>query len=182
MSAWARSGPPAESVAAVPDRLEGAAIAGVRIVVAVLWLVNVGWKLPPDFGERERGGLYLFTSWAVEFEVFGPFAWVVREVVLPNFRLFGWAVFVVEACLGGFLLVGLATRGWALVGAAQSVAIALSVLNAPHEWPWSYYLLIAVHLLLFATAAGRSWGLDGVLRPVWAGRQGPWSRLALRLS
>jgi thiosulfate dehydrogenase [quinone] large subunit len=65
---------------------------------------------------------------------------------------------------------------------AQSVAIALSVLNAPHEWPWSYYLMIAVHLLLFATAAGRVWGLDGLLRPVWAASQGRWSRLALRLS
>jgi len=43
----------------------------------------------------------------------------------------------------------------------------MSVMNAPHEWEWSYYLMILAHVALFATAAGRSYGLDGVLRPSW---------------
>jgi thiosulfate dehydrogenase (quinone) large subunit len=86
---------------------------------------------------------------------------------LPNFTFFGWMVLLVEAALGAFLLIGLATRFWALIGIAQTVVIALSVLNAPHEWYWSYLLMLLVHVALFATAAGRYGGLDGLLRPGW---------------
>jgi len=87
--------------------------------------------------------------------------------VLPNFTFFGWLVLLVEAALGAFLVIGLATRFWALIGIAQTVVIALSVLNAPHEWYWSYLLMLLVHVALFATAAGRYAGLDGLLRPEW---------------
>jgi hypothetical protein len=47
---------------------------------------------------------------------------------------------LVEAPLGAFLLIGLATRFWALAGAAHTVVITLSVLRAPNEWHWSYFL------------------------------------------
>ncbi|WP_367115274.1 TQO small subunit DoxD [Actinophytocola sp.] len=89
---------------------------------------------------------------------------------------------LVEAGIGAFLLVGLATRLWALIGAAQSVVIALSVLNAPHEWPWAYYLMILIHLAFFATMAGRAYGVDGVLRPSWQASSHPLARVLVRLS
>ena len=139
----------------------------LRVTLGLLWLVNSGWKRPPDFGEEQARGLYAFTRDAVDHEVFAPYAWVVREVVLPNFRFFGWVVLLTEAALGAFLLLGLATRFWAVVGLAQSVTITLSVLNTPGEWEWSYYLMMAAHLGVFALAAGRTGGLDGLLRPVW---------------
>ena len=70
--------------------------------------------------------------------------------MLPNFAFFGWMVLLVEASLGAFLLIGLATRFWAVIGVAQTVVIMLSVLNAPHEWYWSHLLMLLVHLALFA--------------------------------
>jgi thiosulfate dehydrogenase [quinone] large subunit len=134
--------------------------------VGLLWLQNVGWKTPPDFGRGDPpAGLYRFTGYAVSHEVFPPYAWLVDRVVLPNFTVFGWLVLLVEASLGAFLLIGLATRFWALVGIAQTVAITLSVLNAPNEWAWSYLLMLLAHAAVFATAAGRYFGLDGLLRP-----------------
>lgn len=150
-----------------PDsRLALGVVALVRIAAALLWIQNVGWKVPPDFGQANNGGLYHFTRFAVERPVFGPYAWLVEHLVLPNFTFFGWVTLLTEAALGAFLLIGLATRFWALIGVLQSLAITLSVLNAPNEWHWSYFLMIMVHLLIFATAAGRSFGVDGVLHPV----------------
>ncbi|MBA2700014.1 MAG: DoxX family membrane protein [Nocardioidaceae bacterium] len=148
-----------------------------RVAVALLWIENVGWKRPPDFGALRR-----FTGDAVEYPVFAPFSWVVEHVVLPNFTFFAWMTLLVEASIGAFLLIGLATRFWAVVGIGQSMAIMLSVMNAPNEWEWSYYLMILAHVALFATAAGRSYGLDGVLRPVWRRSESRLSHLALRLS
>jgi thiosulfate dehydrogenase [quinone] large subunit len=173
----------APSVSALDDsRASRWLVAVVRVVVALLWVQNVYWKVPPDFGERRDADLYRFTRDAVDHPVFAPYAFVVKHVVLPNFTFFGWMTLLVEASLGAFLLIGLATRLWALVGVAQGLAITLSVLNTPGEWHWSYYLMIAAHLMLFAVAAGRAGGLDGVLRPVWQASDGPLSRLMLRIS
>jgi thiosulfate dehydrogenase [quinone] large subunit len=165
------------------SRLDRALIAVLRIGVALLWLQNAGWKDPPDFGRGDPpGGLYLFTTYAVSHEVFPPYAWLVERLVLPNFAFFGWLVLLVEAALGAFLLIGLATRFWALVGVAQTVAITLSVLNAPNEWAWSYLLMLLAHAALFATAAGRYFGLDGLLRPGWQRSRAWWARWLVRAS
>lgn len=147
-------------------------VAVVRVTVGLLWIENLSWKRPPEFGNRSNPpeGLYDWTLRGVQNEVFAPWAWFVENVVLPNFLVFAWLTFVVEACLGGFLLVGLATRFWALVGVAQSFAIIFSVLQTPHEWFWAYLLMVAAHLMLFAVAAGRAYGVDGVLRPHWQSR------------
>ncbi|GAB3651132.1 TQO small subunit DoxD [Glycomyces tarimensis] len=153
-------------------------IAAVRVGVALMWIDNVSWKVPPDFGRGEEPStLYRWTLNAVEYEVLAPWAWFIDTVVLPNFTVFGWLVLAIEASLGAFLLVGLFTRAFALLGVVQSLAITFSVLNTPHEWYWAYLLMVLIHLLLFATAAGRYGGMDGVLRPAWARRDGRLDRL-----
>jgi len=166
-----------------PSRMNRAAIAIVRVGVALLWLQNAGWKTPPDFGHGDPpGGLYLSTTYAVSHQVLGPYAWLVERLVLPNFTFFAWMVLLVEASLGAFLLIGLATRFWAVIGMAQTIVIMLSVLNAPHEWHWSYLLMLLVHMALFATAAGRYVGLDGLLRPSWQQSELGLARLLVRAS
>lgn len=152
-------------------------IAVLRVAVALLWIQNVNWKLPPDFVRLRQ-----FTNFAVEYPVFPPFSWIVEHVVLTNFTLFGYVTLLTEFSLGAFLLAGLFTRFWAAIGILQTLAITMSVLNAPHEWHWSYYLMIAAHVVLIATAAGRVAGLDGLLRPRWRISSNPLAKLALRAS
>ena len=72
--------------------------------------------------------------------------------------------------LSAALLLGLATRFWALVGIAQTVAIFLSVGASPNEWKWSYFLMAAAHLAVLGFAAGRVWGLDSLVRRRVGGR------------
>ena len=146
----------------VDGALPRAAIAGVRILIGLLWLSNVAWKTPPDFRTLER-----FTRWGVDFPVFAPFSTVVDKVILPNLTFFGYVTLITEASLGAFLLLGLATRLWAVVGMIMTASIALTVINAPHEWSWAYYLMFAAHAALWASAAGRCFGLDGLLRAGW---------------
>lgn len=150
----------------------GISVAILRIAVGLLWIQNAAWKVPPDFGQIDDRGLYFWASQAVEYPVLPPYSWFVENIVLPQIGIFGWAILLLEAALGAFLLIGLATRFWALVGIAQSLAITFSVLNAPQEWHWAYYLMILAHLVLLGTAAGRRIGLDGVFRPIWESSPG----------
>ena len=154
-----------------------AGIAFVRILFGLLWLTQASWKVPPDFG-----ALAHFTSFAYRKPVFAPYGWIAEFVVIPHIEVFGYLVIVIEASLGAFLILGLATRFWALVGMAQTLVIALSVLNAPNEWSWAYYMMFAGHVAIFATAAGRSFGLDGLLRAGWSRSDHRLSRLLVRAS
>jgi hypothetical protein len=142
------------SPTAPPARLSGIALAALRILAGLMWLANVIWKLPPDFGENGRAGLYFWTRLTVDHPVFPPYSWVVENFVLPNFTAFGWLVFVVETLLAVLLLTGTAVRLAAVLGIGQSLAIGLSVAEAPNEWPWAYAMMIGIHLvLLFAPSA-----------------------------
>ncbi len=153
------------------------AAAAVRVLVGLLWLYNVAWKRPPDFGESSGKGLYGFTKDAVLHPVFPPYSWVVEHLVLPNFAVFGWAVLAAETALAVLLLTGAFVRVAALLGIAQSLAIGLSVAETPGEWPWSYWLMIGVHVALLFSAAGAVLAVDALRSryPVPGGR----SRLAL---
>lgn len=165
------------------DRTAAISAVVVRVVVGLLWLENLTWKTPPNFGSDDNSGLYFFTSEAVSYPLFAPYSALVENVVLPNFAPFGWGVFLAEICLAVFLLLGLATRFWALVGIAQSMAIFLTLGAAPNEWKWSYFLMMAAHLAVLGFAAGRVWGLDSRLRArAFSGRRGRLSRWYLLAS
>ena len=143
-------------------RFQAVGATTLRMIVGLLWLYNVAWKRAPDFGQDAENGLFKFTSYAVSDPVLPPFSWVVEHVVLPNFALFGWGVLLAESTLAVLLLTGAWVRLAAAIGIAQSVAIALSVAFAPHEWPWSYWLMIGAHLLLLLSSAGRILAVDAI--------------------
>ena len=154
-----------------PDRRTVArALAGLRIAAGLLWLFNVNWKRPPDFGRDSGRDLYRYVQDAIDHPVFPPYSWIIQHVVQPAFIPFGWGVLVAETVLAALLLTGTYTRLAALLGIVQSGAIALSVLLTPGEWPWSYYLMIAIHMVLFVGSAGRVWGVDGVRAAAAEGR------------
>jgi len=165
------------------QRSSAGALAGLRILVGLLWLYNAGWKRPPDFGKSSGSGLYGYTQDAVAHPVLPPYSWLVEHVVLPNFTAFGWAVLVVETLLAVLLLTGSLVRIAALVGIGQSLAIGLSVAQTPGEWPWSYALMIGAHALLLFSSAGRVFAVDGVRGLGVPPRRltDPWGILAIAL-
>ena len=129
----------------------------LRIVMGLLWLQNTSWKRPPFSSGNTFGK---FVQHAVEYPVFAPYSWVVEHVVIPNFSAFGYMVMLVEGSLAILLLLGLYTRTIALVGIVQSSAILMSVLRAPGEWGWAYWMMLLIHVVLFATAGGGRFSVD----------------------
>lgn len=142
----------------------------LRVLLGLLWLWNVNWKVPPDFGEEGQRGLYKFTAFAVSDPVFPPYSWVVENVVLPGLPVFGWGVIVSETALAVLLLSGAWIRAAALLGIAQSVAITLSVAFAPHEWAWAYLLMTGAHVALLLSSPGRLVAVDAVRAGLSDGR------------
>lgn len=136
-------------------------MAALRILLGLLWLYNVSWKRPLDFGQDSGSGLYGFTKDAVDHPVFPPYSWIVDTFVLPNFAAFGWMVLIAETLLAVLLLTGTFVRVAALVGVGQSLAIGLSVAQTPGEWPWSYWLMIGAHLVLVLGVSGAFLAVDG---------------------
>lgn len=150
---------------ALERRAETATVGGVRILVGLLWLANLHWKVPPHFGQDNGGGLYKYVAGTLRHSTFAPYQWLTEHIVAENFTVFAWITLSTETVLATLLLIGYRTRVVALVGAAMSTSIFLSVLyyDRADEWSWGYLLMIGVHLLLAAVSAGNAAGVDGVL-------------------
>ncbi len=155
----------AERLTVLDEKTRGLILGLCRIGVGLMWLANIHWKVPTDFGETNQGGLYKYSASVLRNSTFAPFKWFTEEILLPNFGFFGWFTLLSETALALLLLCGYKTKLVALGGAAMSVPIMLTVLyyDRADEWSWSYLLMIIAHLLLFASDAGKHLGLDGAL-------------------
>jgi thiosulfate dehydrogenase (quinone) large subunit len=143
------------------------ALVGLRLVMGVLWLENLSWKLPPDFGRHDPKGLLYSFRQAEKHAVLPFLRSLMDDVVIPHFTLFGWLVFLVELTAGVLLTLGLFTRVGALVGTVEALIITLLVVNAPNEWFWTYAMFIAINLVLLLTPAAERLSLDA-----WLSRRG----------
>jgi uncharacterized membrane protein YphA (DoxX/SURF4 family) len=137
-----------------PDAARMALVfAGLRIFVGVVWIANLSWKLPPDFGRHDARGLLYSFELAHRWALVGPLRDLVGSVVIPHFTLFGWLVFGIELSAGVLLTLGLMTRLGALLGCAESVAITLLVGRAPTEWFWGYAMFVVLNALPLVVSA-----------------------------
>src|SRR5262249_53602040 len=66
----------------------------------------------------------------------------------------------------------------ALLALGMAANITLSILNVPHEWGWTYTMLLTFPALFLLTDAGRSFGLDAFLAPPLARAAARGHRLA----
>lgn len=95
----------------------------------------------------------------------------VVRFLLANFDIIQWLVTAAELGLGGLLVIGLATRGAALLALTQQCLLALLYASSNRwlfEQPHEYVPLVILTLV----PTGRIWGLDGRLgwRRARAGR------------
>ena len=135
-----------------------------RILIGVLWLFSLRWKLPPDFAPAAGRGLMDWLQLEVQHPAFGFYADFVGSIIIPNFTLFAWLIFLSELLVGLSLLTGTLTRLGGALGLLMSINLGIGLLEVPGEWPWSHMMMAMWHGTFVVTAAGRLWGIDSRLR------------------
>jgi uncharacterized membrane protein YphA (DoxX/SURF4 family) len=137
----------------------------MRVLVGSMWFQGMLWKLPLF---RPNGLLYWMEQMAgrAAFEVHRSF---VANVILPNFNLFNPLVFLAELTFATSLILGFGVRIASVLAILFSLNLWLGIYvdrgpGDPDEWPWSYVFLVMVHVFFAVHAAGRSLGLDALIR------------------
>lgn len=140
-------------------------IALARILIGLLWLLSLRWKLPPDFMPMgDQRSLMEWLQLETQYPAFSFYGNFTANVIIPNFRLFAWLIFMAELLTGLSLLTGTLTRFGAGLGLLMSINLGLGLLEVPGEWPWSYLMMAMWHGVFVVTAPGRLWGGDVWLR------------------
>src|SRR5438105_8914254 len=139
------------------------ALAVGRIALGAYWLWEQHWKLPPEFGIHDARGLMFSFQSSIDHPTLGLYRTFLQNVVVPNFYLFGWLVFLSETAIGLSLTLGLLTRAGGILGTLQSINL-LVAQGATEEGPWLYMGLIAANLAVVFTLSNREPSLDLRLR------------------
>ena len=130
----------------------------LRIIVGTMWWQQSLWKVPPHYD----WGLIHWMEEMVAHASTQLQSDLVRDLVLPNIAVFGPLVYAIEVAIAVSLILGLATRLGAALGALMAINLWLGLYNAPGEWPWTYMFLVVIQLLYVLDPPGRSLGVDAL--------------------
>jgi thiosulfate dehydrogenase (quinone) large subunit len=140
------------------------ALAVGRVAVGAYWLWEQHWKLPPEFGIHDARGLMFSFQSSIDHPTLSLYRSFLQDVVVPNFYLFGWLVFVSETTIGLSLTLGLLTKAGGMLGVLQSMNL-LVAQGGTEEGPWLYLGLIAANLAVVLTPSNRRLSIDHKLAP-----------------
>ena len=147
-------------------------IAVVRILTGIIFLFFGEYKIAgPAFA---HGGFQGWIhGWLSQNEPLGFYGVFLQKFVLVHpvlcARVVGWG----ELAIGIALVLGLFVRVASVGGAIHMISLALATWYAPGHGvaTWRYFganldhiPLLFLFAIFFATRAGETWGVDGVLR------------------
>ena len=148
-----------------PMQRSGAALATgfMRVLIGTMWFEGMLWKLPLF---SKQNGLHF---WMEQMGQRAAFPWhrdLVTDVYLPYFNLLNPLIFLTELTFAIGLILGFGVRVIGVAAVLFSLHLWLGIYRAgnPAEWAWSYIFLAMTHALFAIHAAGRSLGLDALLR------------------
>jgi len=141
-------------------------LALARILYGYLWWQQSGWKVPSDdFGRKSGGGLWYWVHQEIQYPTVAAYKAFLVNVMIPHWTFFGWMTLITETFIGVTLMLGLGTRLGSLVAIGMATNITIGILSVPHEWGWTYTMLIMWPVVFLLTDAGRSFGVDSFLAP-----------------
>ena len=110
--------------------------------------------------------------WTSQLAVYAaiPFhATIVKSIFRPGIAFIQPLVYRTEVFLTVSLLLGVGVRLAGVIAVLFTLHLWIGLYNDPTEWPWTYVAIICAHGMFAATEAGRSFGLDNLLRGQWSG-------------
>ena len=135
-----------------------------RFLYGILWWQQSKWKVPSDdFGRKSGGGLWYWVQQEIQYPTIPAYKDFLVNVLIPHWTFFGWLTLITETFIAVTLILGLFTRLGALVAVGMAVNITLGIVSVPHEWVWTYVMLIMLPVVFLLTDAGRSFGIDSFL-------------------
>jgi uncharacterized membrane protein YphA (DoxX/SURF4 family) len=130
-----------------------------RALIGTMWFEGCLWKLPiPSDGFKywlEQEGKYAAWGFYQDF---------VTSVLLPGFTFMNIVAFLAEIGMAASFMLGFGVRAVALFGMIYAAQLYIGLYRNPSEWPWEYVFIIVINWLFYIHAAGRSLGLDALLR------------------
>jgi len=143
----------------------------VRMATSVFFLLFGEYKVAgPEFA---HGGFQTYLQDYIANSAVGFYRLVLSGLVLPHAVFFGYVVGIVELLVGISLLIGLWVRPACILGGLFLLNMLLATWWAPgHGVPvWRYFgaeldhlPLLLLLIVFYAADAGRTWGLDGMVR------------------
>ncbi len=142
-----------------------------RFLSAGMWYLGSLWKMPWPVAHG-------FKDWLTNCVTFSSFSLHadIMQVFLSNIALVQAPICLLELFFAASLACGFAVRFTGIVAALFIFNLLVGLYNDPTEWVWTYVGIMCAHGMFAADNAGRSLGLDYLLRrhTVFA----PGSRLA----
>lgn len=137
----------------------------MRATTAGLWYQGSIWKLPLPVS----GAFMNWTEQLANYTVLPYEAWSVEHIFLPGSAVLQPMVYLFEVFLTVSLLLGVVVRFAGVMAMLFTAHLWLGLYNDPTEWAWTYGAIIAAHGMFAVTEAGRSLGLDNLLRSQFSG-------------
>jgi thiosulfate dehydrogenase [quinone] large subunit len=150
-----------------------------RLVYGYLWWRQSAWKVPSDdFGRKSGGGLWYWVQQEIQYPTVMAYRDFLVNVMIPHWTFFGWMTLITETFIAVTLILGLFTRLGSLAAIGMAANITIGILGVPHEWGWTYVMLIMLPSIFLLTDAGRSFGIDAFTAPRLDRAAGRGSRVA----
>jgi hypothetical protein len=130
-----------------------------RFVIGTMWFEGCLWKLPIP-----SGGFKYWLGQEAEHAAYGIHREIITSVLMPAFTPVNLLVFLAEIGMAASFMLGFGVRAFALLGMIYAAQLYFGLYQHPNEWPWTYIFIVVLCWLFYIYAAGRSLGLDALLR------------------
>ncbi len=130
-----------------------------RALIGTMWFQGCLWKLPIP-----SGGFKYWLEQESKYAAWNFYQHFIASVLLPNFSIVNIAAFLAEIGMAVSFMLGLGVRVVSLLGMIYVAQLYFGLYRDPTEWPWEYVFIIVICWLFYIYAAGRSLGLDALLR------------------
>ncbi len=139
------------------------AVFALRMLAAGMWWLGILWKLPLPVSD----GFKFWLGETVKYSAFQVHA-DIMQFFLAHIATAQPLVVLSEVFFTASLMLGFAVRLSGTLAALFTLNLLVGLYNDPTEWPWTYVGIIVAHAMFAIDGAGRSLGLDHLLR-----RRGP---------